>query len=219
MSNSSVLRLLSSVLVLGCTVEPVREEVAPSPAPKPPPEVELVEAGEVETWRVATYPIWGLPRDLVDAPLTFLNRTGMNVKRAVDDKSWSSGRVFVLGSALALMVVGVGDGWAHANSHLYEQLFYAEAFGWGYAGAGWVAGVIAVAGFEYVVVPLQVITLRTGVDGRLWKGDASRCLPGDDGSYEPAAVLEHARGTCYFPNWQLIARSRSFGLKTESDDS
>jgi len=203
--------LCSLTLGAACTSVDLgqHDDTPPSPVIPLP---KLVATDHPSTSRMATYLLWGLPRDLVDLPLTFLNRTGMSVERALDKNDVSSGRIVVLGTAIVLAVAGALDGWAHANSHFYEQVFYADAFGVIYAGVGYVAGVALVAGFEFVVVPVQTAVLRTGLDHTYWKFDATRVeLKDTDDAL--TVLVAHERSTCYFPNWQLGARRRTFALE------
>jgi hypothetical protein len=204
--RSLILTLLLSSSA--CAPQVVHDPPSPAAVRAPPA---LVVTRSPIPWRSYTYPLWGLPRDLADAPLTLLNRTGMSLEAAEGD-SLNAADVVIVATTVAAAYAGFVAGWDYANSHFYEQWFYGELFGGATGVVGLGAGVAVVAAYEYALVPLQVVLLRTGVDRCYFKRDATRVII-DPAASDVRERLEGShRSTCFFPNWQLAACEVEFEL-------
>ncbi len=143
---------------------------------------------------VATsYPIWGLPRDVIDVPFTGLNRIGLGSFLSRDD----TGRRYVKVS----FVIGQGIGGAVGIAVWMEHGYWAAilpSYAWWF---GSFLGLITLdLGYGYVVNPLQVALLRTGVDTRFVK--RADHLPADDPDAGTAEERERSRS--FFPNWRYL---------------
>ena len=142
----------------------------------------------VATW---TYPVWGLPRDLADAPLTAINRTGFGtyVARADCDYITGAGRLAFGAADVAGLAAWISHGFGAGVVTEISVLAHGLAI---------VIGSDLAYGF--VVNPLQVALLRTGIDDRFVK------LEDHDESIEPGAAEAEARvrSRAFFPNWRFL---------------
>lgn len=162
------LRLLVSVALVGagCTNGPVPNKVA--------------------AW---TYPVWGLPRDLADAPLTAINRTGFGSFVVCLNDKYTGGAL--TGTFLVADTAGI-IAWIQ---HGFGAAVVTELAFIGY-------GLLATFGgdlvYGAVVNPLQVALLRTGFDDRYFKyGDHDK---GRESTPEETDARERSRA--FFPNWR-----------------
>lgn len=171
---------------------------------------------EPSTLATITYPLWGLPRDLLDAPLTGLNRLGLGrlVKpdedAHIEREPLASGLVTL--GALTGGAWGFAWGLAEAGPHLLQILFFIEVGGAGGAAAGGIAGAVTDVLLGVTLPPLQTWLLRTGVDGDPWKGDTPEVLVPRTGWDDDALAAwdRQQRSLGYFPNWRFVARGERY---------
>lgn len=157
------------------------------------------EGRSASSWVVATYPLWGLPRDLVDIPLTAINRTGFGTFTARGSKT------FLKGSFISGVLVG-----GYVGITTWIEAGYWEALVAQWAPFAAVTGGLIGADLLYgfVVNPLQVALLRTGVDDHYWKiGDHQ------EGEGEEAIDTEgRERSRSFFPNWNYLVHGWSMDV-------
>ncbi len=158
-------------------------------------------------WKKITYPLWGLPRDVLDLPFTALTRGGLSLEAFGDSMKHSNrfavADVVVYGSLVAGFVVGLDKGWHHGDSNLLVRSAYADYFALVDGLVGGAVGLGVVAVYEFGVVPVQTVLLRSGVDHQYFKHDPMVLVLGPTGSL--SALEENDRSICYFPNWKYLA--------------
>jgi len=179
-----------------------------------------VEERSRATWLAVTYPLWGLPRDLVDAPLTGLNRFGLG--KIYDGQLFEEPLPPVIGLYGASSVVGliVGAGWGfHEAGHHYMQAYLYSTGGFIAGGALGFGAVAALdAAWGAIVNPLQVGLLRTGVDGEYVKTTSPRIEI--DGEWSEADIRQYdtlLRSHAIFPNWKYVVNERTVSAPTGED--
>ena len=179
-----------------------------------------VEVRARDAWLAATYPIWGLPRDLLDAPLTGLNRFGLG--KIYGGETFEDPVPPVVGLYAASGVVGLfwGAAWGfHEAGHHYLQS-YLYASGGALFGAVVGAGAVAALDLAWgaVVNPLQVGLLRTGVDRAYVKTTSPRIEL--DGRWSEADLRQYdtlLRSHAIFPNWRYVVNARTVSAPADED--
>ncbi|MFG0316009.1 MAG: hypothetical protein ACF8XB_01955 [Planctomycetota bacterium JB042] len=171
-------------------------------------------------WLTATYPLWGLPRDLIDAPLTALNRFGLG--KIYGGRTFDEPLPPVVGlyaaAGIAGAIWGVGWGFHEAGHHYLQSYLYATG-GLLVGVAVGAGGVLALdAAWGAVVNPLQVALLRTGIDDEYVKTADPVLRLGD--RWTDADVRRHdalLRTHAWFPNWNYVVHERTLFVPPADD--
>lgn len=157
--------------------------------------------GDGWTW---AYPLYGLPRDLVDLPFTLLRRAEFG-RLDVKLNKRPLVQSFVMGVTVAGIVIGVTHGYHAADHSFWKALLYVDLYG--LLGAG--GGVLVGLGVDAAFVPLNGIEtalLRSGIDDDYWKmGPRFRVPEAGSTNGDLAADERMLRSDAFFPNWQYLA--------------
>jgi hypothetical protein len=157
---------------------------------------------------MATYPIWGLWRDLLDAPFTAFNRAGLTTAR-LGDNDVNAANALVIGGAAAGAMLGAREGFRRGDS-FFEDAFYVGAGSvvGGFAGA--MVGVIVAGVWEWIVVPIETAIFRFPFDHDFIKREPYAVpVPVGEG-IDLDLYTERHRSKAYFPNWRFGARGDEF---------
>ena len=146
--------------------------------------------GERSRWVSTTYPIWGLPRDLADAPLTMLNRSGFGTFMVREPADFSV-EALEFGAFVGVAVSLVTWIPAGFTASVRYGGIWALSIGGGLIASDLIYGL--------VVTPLQVALLRTGVDYRFLKHEDWKSAGHDS--------PERLRSRAFFPNWRYLVNT------------
>ena len=174
-----------------------------------------------------TYPLWGLPRDLADAPFTGLNRLGLGtgIRYAIAGNEPTVERepvtphLFATAGTVAGIALGFAWGAGIADPHFFQVLFYADAGAFAGGAAGAAAGLVSESLLGLVLPPIQTALLRSGVDRDPWKGTPPEVVV-EAGRWTEDAIRTYERfdrGLCYFPNWRYVVRGTRYVLPQHPD--
>jgi len=166
-----------------------------------------------------TYPIWGLPRDLIDVPFTWLNHLGYGnygiINLGAQIKSKSEVEDYELGESkyseprdkfadirsVTAIMVGYFKGWYVSGFPVtFRNLYSLKPFLYGiaYGAMGLLLAVESEDVYGFAINPLQTILLRSGADKKLLKDL-------DDLEFRKDEE-ETKRSFAFFPNWKYIAK-------------
>lgn len=165
------------------------------------PTVTRTVRGDAWTW---TYPLYGLPRDLLDAPFTLLRRAEFG-RLDVKLNKRPLVQSFVMGVTVAGIVIGVTHGYHAADHSFWKALLLIDVYGIGGAAGGALAGY----GVDALFVPvngIETALLRSGIDDDYWKmGPRFRVPEAGSTNGDLAADERLLRSDAFFPNWQYLA--------------
>lgn len=160
------------------------------------------------TFAMVSYPIWGLWRDLLDAPFTMFNRAGLTTAR-LGDNDMNAANALVVGGAAAGAMLGAREGFRRGDGP-FEDAFYVGAGSvvGGFAGA--VVGVLVAGVWEWIVVPIETAIFRFPFDSDFIKREPYAVgVPVAEG-IDLDLYTERFRSKAYFPNWRFGVRGDAF---------
>lgn len=182
------------------------------------PDEAIAERPALIRW---SYPLWGLPRDLLDLPFTALGRAGFGrlafLHEKTDRPSGAAATYAVAGLTGAIW--GAVWGFHQSGHHFMKSGLYTYLGGFGGAALGvGVVGAVDVA-LAFVVRPLEVLLLRSGADDVYFKLEQPRVDHAGEWTAEALSRYDRfERSNAWFPNWRYLAHGRSLEAPGSAPD-